>query len=92
VDRRSEIEQVLRDAFAPEHLEVEDESAAHRGHAGFAPGGSHFRVVIVSGAFRTQDLVTRQRAVHAALARPLAAGVHALALRTLTPEEWRAEA
>ena len=44
----SEIEQKLRDHFAPSHLVVDDESAAHAGHAGAPDGGeSHFRVEIV---------------------------------------------
>src|SRR5262245_60133391 len=39
----------LTEAFAPEHLQVIDESHRHEGHAGHRPGGeTHFRVHIVS--------------------------------------------
>ena len=46
---------------------IEDESARHAGHAGAAAGGGHFRVVIVSEAFRGQTPVQRHSAVYAAL-------------------------
>jgi BolA protein len=87
MDRVASIEQTLRATFAPSHLVVEDESALHAGHAG-AAGGGHFRVLIVSAAFEGQDLVARQRAVYAALGSAMKTDIHALALRTLTPEEW----
>ncbi len=91
MDRTDWIEATLRAAFAPLHLEVEDESAKHHGHAGApAAGASHFRVLIVSAAFAGKDLVSRQRAVYAALGDAMREGIHALALRTLTPDEWRA--
>jgi len=42
----------LREAFAPESLDVTDESHLHEGHAGHRPGGeTHFRVYIVSPVF-----------------------------------------
>ena len=78
----------LREAFAPESLDVTDESHLHEGHAGHRPGGeTHFRVEIVSAAFEGQSRVARQRLIYAALKDEFAAGLHALALTTLTPEE-----
>jgi BolA protein len=88
MDRVQWIETTLRAAFAPQHLTVEDESALHAGHAGAASGGGHFRVLIVSDAFRCQDPVARQRAVYAVLGDAMRSAIHAPALRTLTPEEW----
>lgn len=89
MDRVPWIEATLRQAFAPQHLVVEDESARHAGHAGAASGGGHFRVLIVSDAFRGQTPVARQRAVYAALGDAMRSTIHALALRTLTPEEYK---
>jgi BolA protein len=78
----------LTAAFTPSSLSVEDESARHAGHAGARPGGeTHFRVRIVSSAFAGLSRVERQRRVYQVLAGEIAAGVHALALTTLTPEE-----
>jgi BolA protein len=71
-------------------LTIDDESARHAGHVGARQGGeSHFRVRIVSEKFNSLSRVERQRLVYAALAEEIAAGVHALALTTLTPEESR---
>jgi BolA protein len=75
-------------AFAPARLAIEDESSLHRGHAGWRDGGeTHFKVEIVSQAFAGHSRVARQRLVYAALSEEFAAGLHALALTTLTPEE-----
>jgi BolA protein len=90
-DRAGWIETTLRQAFAPSHLVVEDESARHAGHAGAASGGGHFRVLIVAERFRNQSPVARQRAVYTALGSAMKSTIHALALRTLTPEEWQTQ-
>jgi BolA protein len=82
------IESKLTAALQPKRVKVVDESELHKGHAGHRPGGqSHFRVEIVSAAFEGQSRVTRQRRVYEILADELKAGVHALALKTLTPAE-----
>lgn len=78
----------LSRAFAPEALEIVDESARHAGHAGASPlGETHFRVRIVSIAFAGQSRVERQRRIYEALAEEMAQRVHALSLTVLTPEE-----
>jgi BolA protein len=82
------IDNKLRARFAPARLSVEDESSQHRGHAGHREGGeSHFKVEIVSDAFEGKNRVARQRLVYDALKDEFAAGLHALALTTLTPAE-----
>ena len=75
-----EINARLTRAFAPDRLEVVNESHRHAGHAGDdGTGESHFRVVIRAAAFAPMTRVARHRAVHAALG-DLNARVHALAL------------
>ena len=82
------IDNKLRARFAPARLSIEDESSRHRGHAGHREGGeSHFRVEIVSAAFEGQSRVSRQRLVYETLKDEFAAGLHALALTTLTAED-----
>lgn len=83
------IESTLRQAFAPQHFEIVDDSARHAGHAGARSGGGHFQVLLVSEKFRGQSRVERHRAVYDALGDAMRSEIHALALRTLTPEEWR---
>jgi BolA protein len=81
-----EIERILREKLAPTRLDVIDDSVRHVGHAGASEGG-HFRVVVVSTAFAGKSPVERHRLVNAALAGLFAGRIHALQLRTLTPEE-----
>lgn len=83
-----EIEMRLRATLLPEALDVIDDSASHRGHAGHDPRGeSHFTVRVVSTAFDGRSRVERQRMVNAALADLLAERVHALAIQAKTPAE-----
>lgn len=78
----------LTEAFAPESLRVEDESHLHIGHAGHRPGGeTHYRVYIVSEAFRGKSRIERHRAVNAALAAELSGRVHALSVHAAAPGE-----
>jgi len=82
------IRQKLAAAFQPIRLELEDESARHRGHAGAREGGeSHFNLLIESAAFAGVSKVARQRMVHRALAEELAGPVHALSVKALAPGE-----
>ncbi len=90
--RVEHIEATLRQAFEPIHLVIEDDSHRHRGHAGAASGGGHFNVTIVSAAFRGQNPVARQRAVYQAMGDAMKTEVHALSLKTLTPEEFQSQA
>jgi len=78
----------LERSFAPDKLDIVDESSRHSGHGGAREGGeSHFNVTIVSGAFSGLGRVERQRRVYAALAEELAGPVHALSLKALAPGE-----
>lgn len=75
----SAIEQALRDALAPESLQVIDESHLHAGHAGAASGG-HYRVLIRSARFAGSSRIGRHRLVYDALAGLIPLGIHALAI------------
>ncbi len=82
------IKEKLERAFAPERLEVVDDSARHAGHAGAREGGeSHFNIVVVSTVFEGLSRVERQRRINAALKDELAGPVHALSIRALAPGE-----
>lgn len=78
----------LREAFSPESLEVRDESDRHIGHAGYRPGGqTHYRVDIVSPAFKGKSRVERHRMINAALETELSGSIHALAIHAHAPGE-----
>jgi BolA family transcriptional regulator, general stress-responsive regulator len=83
---RDLITEKLTKAFAPQSLEVVDESHQHIGHAGHRPEGeTHFRVYIVSEAFRGKSRLERHRLVNQTLSGELAGGVHALAIHAAAP-------
>ncbi len=78
----------LREAFSPDSLQVQDESHLHEGHAGHRAGGeTHFRIYIVSGAFKGKSRIERHRLINATLADELAGSVHALAIHAQAPGE-----
>lgn len=81
------IESKLRGALQPLHLEVVNESHLHS----VPPGSeSHFKVIVVSEQFTGLSLIEQQRLVNRVLADELRGGVHALAMKTLTPQKWQA--
>jgi len=58
------------------HLEVEGD-------------GQHFNAVIVSNAFAGKRLIQRHQLVYAALGDRMRQEIHALSMKTLTPEEFQ---
>ena len=81
-----QIREQLTAGLAPVHLEVANESHMHS-----VPPNSetHFRVVVVSDAFAGKRQVARHQQVYSLLAAQLEGPVHALALHTYSPGEWR---
>ena len=51
--------------------------------------GRHFQALIVSAAFAGKNRVARHQLVYAVLGERMREEVHALSMRTLTPEEYR---
>ncbi|MEN3812658.1 BolA family protein [Chromobacterium piscinae] len=80
------LETALR-ALEPEHLDIQDDSALHAGHAGAKSGGGHYTLTIVSARFAGLNRVARHRLIYQTLGELMAGRVHALAIRALTPEE-----
>ncbi len=77
----------LEEIFAPQSLDVVDESHLHAGHVGARPEGeTHFRVTIVADAFAGKTRVASHRMVNEALSDFLAGPVHALALQASAPK------
>ena len=51
--------------------------------------GSHFEAVVVSKEFSGKRLIQRHQIVNRALGSQMGNEIHALSMKTLTPEEWR---
>jgi len=85
------LEPVMRERLgelSPESLEITDDSAAHAGHAGAAPGGNtHWSVAIVSRSFEGQPTVARHRMVYSALGDLMNNPIHALQITARAPGE-----
>ena len=83
---QQDIEGKLLATFTPFYLDVTNESDQHS-----VPPDSEtpFRVVLVSEDFEGRRKVARHQQVYAALASQLEGPVHALALHTYTPDEWK---
>jgi BolA protein len=86
---------ILQAALAPDSIEVIDESHKHAGHAyalrrpgaAASAGGTHFRIKVVSEAFKGKSLVERHRTINHLLRAEFDAGVHALAIDAKAPGE-----
>ncbi|KAL2755760.1 hypothetical protein ACRALDRAFT_1071029 [Sodiomyces alcalophilus JCM 7366] len=90
------LEDVIRSkitaALSPSCLEIYNDSHLHTHHKAMVGNTSketHFRLIIISDAFRSKMQPARHRMVYALLREELdrEGGIHALQLRTLTPEE-----
>jgi acid stress-induced BolA-like protein IbaG/YrbA len=53
--------------------------------------GQHFQALIVSRAFGGKSRVQRHQLVYAALGERMREEIHALSMKTLTPQEWKAD-
>jgi acid stress-induced BolA-like protein IbaG/YrbA len=74
-----QIEQFIKSGLECEHVEVRGD-------------GQHWEAVIVSPAFRGKSRVQQHQLVYAALGERMRAEIHALSMKTVTPEEWAAAA
>ena len=95
-ERADRIRARIVERFAPERVELVDESARHAGHAGVRAAGAagggetHYALLVVSTAFAGLGRVQRSRLVHDALDGEFRAGMHALSLTLRTPAEQAA--
>jgi len=87
-DRAEIIRASLEEVLGAEHIHIVDDSALHAGHLGAQGGGGHYRVVVVSARFEGLSRVAAQRLVYQALGELMTTDIHALEMRTLTPEQW----
>jgi acid stress-induced BolA-like protein IbaG/YrbA len=77
VEPRS-IEESIRAGLACTHVEVQGD-------------GAHFEAVVVSPSFAGASRVKRHQLVYAALGDRMKEEIHALSMKTLTPEEWASQ-
>jgi len=85
---KAAIERKMKTDLDAIHVEVEDESWKHAGHAGAAAGGGHFALVVVSPKFEGLNPLDRRRLVFSILQSEMQGEIHALTVRAMSPSEW----
>lgn len=70
-----DIQTWLTDAMDLTHIEVEGD-------------GQHFFAVIVSTEFEQKNAIKRHQCVYGALGDKMVDTIHALSMKTMTPDEW----
>lgn len=83
VQRIEEIRQRLTQAFQPALLEVIDDSAQHRGHAGAQSGAGHFTVRITALIFNTLSRVAAHQQIYQHLNDLIPDEIHALSIQII---------
>lgn len=74
----AELERRLKDAFPGAEVEVNDLTGTK----------DHFQARIVADAFQGQSLIQQHQMVYRVLGEAMQSAIHALALRTYTPQSW----
>lgn len=85
-ERITQMRALLEQAFHPTHLEIEDQSHLHAGHAGAREGKGHFQVDILAEAFSGKPLIQRHRLVYDALGDMMETEIHALIIHAAPPD------
>ncbi len=71
-----------------EHIEIEDQSHLHIGHAGAKEsGGGHFAVQVLSTKFQDKSQLERHQMIYSALGDAMGKDIHAISIKALTPAE-----
>ena len=86
MNRKEELESILRENFNCDFLEVLNES--HR-HSVPENSETHFKVTIVTEGFAGKTKVARHQSIYALTRHLMEQGLHALALHTYLPTEWQ---
>ena len=72
----------------PTHIEIQDDSASHAGHAGAKSGGGHFFLTLVSDQFAGKMTLARHRKIDELLGDLMRQQIHALSIKAYTPDEF----
>jgi acid stress-induced BolA-like protein IbaG/YrbA len=73
----------------PESIKENIEQGMHTVHLSVAGDGQHFEAVVVSEEFAGKSRVQRHQRVYQTLGDRMREEIHALSMKTLTPQEWQ---
>jgi len=81
---------VLAEKLEAQFVNVKDESVKHSEHPGAKESeGGHYQIIVVSRQFEGKTQLERHRLIYGILQLDFGKQIHALAVKTFTPEEWR---
>jgi len=92
MDATATIKTILQEKIGATIVEIEDRSELHKHHQGRmnAPVGSgHYDAIVVAASFDGKTMMQQHRMVYAALEDQMQTTIHALSLKTYTPEQWQ---
>ena len=72
----------------PENIKLMIEQGLEGAKASVVGDGRHFEAVIVCEAFAGKSMVEQHQMVYRALGNNMDEAIHALSMRTLTPEQY----
>ena len=75
----------------PDSIKAGIEAGLACEHVEVIGDGQHFQALIVSTEFGGRNRVQRHQLVYAALGERMREEIHALSMRTLTPQEWKSD-
>jgi acid stress-induced BolA-like protein IbaG/YrbA len=78
-------------SMTPEEIKHMIEAGLPDSQAMVHGDGHHFEAVIICDAFAGQTMIKQHRMVYAALGNAMESAIHALSMRTYTPQEWQSE-
>ncbi len=76
----------------PEQIRQMIEQGLAGARVSVAGDGQHFEAVVVSDVFAGKSMIQQHQLVYQVLGDKMKADIHALSLRTYTPEQWTQEA
>lgn len=81
--RIDEIRRRINTALTPTHLDIEDQSHLHVGHAGAAGGGGHFAITIRADALAGLPTLKKHRMIYDAVGDMMQSDIHALSITVM---------
>jgi BolA protein len=91
MDNIDAIKITLQQQLGATMVEITDRSELHKHHQGRmnAPAGSgHYDLVVVADSFVGKTMMQQHRMIYDALAEQMQTTIHALSIKTYTPELW----
>lgn len=73
---------------SPEDIKRWIETALPCEHVQVSGDGQHFEAIIVSAEFHGKNMVQQHQLVYKALGERMREEIHALSMKTFTPEDW----